>query len=77
MLTREQCEEMLIEKVKEMVDIYRQYDPDTEYLDAVWMTNKHNSKWQVEDENNSYISVRTSVNNELKLDAYRFYNEEQ
>lgn len=77
MLTREQCEEMLIEKIKEMVDIYRQYDPKAEYLDAVWMTNKHNSTVPVEYEDKAYIGVRTSINNELKLDAYIFYNEEQ
>lgn len=77
MLTREQCEEMLIEKVKEMADIYRQYDPNAKYLDAVWMTKKNNPIWSVEDEDDAYIGVRTNVYNEVKLDTHIFYKEEQ
>ena len=49
-MTREECEKILIEKLKEMQEIYKQYNPEGEYLTMCIMTD--------------YLSINNDYSNE-------------
>lgn len=70
-MTRDKCEKLITEKIKEIYEIYKQYNPEGKYLTAC-ITDGHifvnNKCWKTEDEvGDDYdtpIDVFSSLNEE-------------
>lgn len=39
-MTKEECEKIMAEKFKEIVEVYKQYNPEGSYLDLTYSVNK-------------------------------------
>ena len=50
-MTREECEKLIIEKMKEILEIYHKYCPDGDYLDCSYCMDTisvNNNYWENE-----------------------------